>query len=80
MGVAKAVPAGPWSRAYNFGKLGLSILGGGITEAIKQNIGISDNQNKGSKSYFLNEKNAEKISLALCKMRGAPLKLGQVLR
>ena len=79
LGVAKAVPAGPWSRAYNFGKLGLSILGGGITEAIKQNIGISDSQ-KGTKSYFLNEKNAEKISLALCKMRGAPLKLGQVLR
>lgn len=78
------MPAGPWSRAYNFGKLGLSILGGGISEAIKQNLSLSANtttsQGSGLKKYFLNESNAEKISIALCKMRGAPLKLGQVLR
>jgi len=76
------VPAGPWSRAYNFGKLGLSILGGGITEAIKQNLsgGTANTQGTGIKRYLLNEANAEKISIALCKMRGAPLKLGQVLR
>ena len=77
------MPAGPWSRAYNFGKLGLSILGGGITEAIKQNLTLSSNSSAaggGMKRYFLNEANAERISVALCKMRGAPLKLGQVLR
>lgn len=85
LGGAKAVPAGPWSRAYNFGKLGISLLGGGISEAIKQNLSFgSDNktqiQGSGFKKYLLSEANAEKISIALCKMRGAPLKLGQVLR
>ena len=28
----------------------------------------------------MNEENAEKIAKSLCKMRGAPLKLGQALR
>lgn len=30
-------------------------------------------------SPFLSEKNAERLALALCRMRGAALKLGQML-
>ncbi len=34
----KKIPASAFSRAFSFGQLGLSVLGGGIAEAIKQNL------------------------------------------
>lgn len=35
--------------------------------------------NQSAISPFLSEKNAERLALALCRMRGAALKLGQML-
>ena len=34
----KKIPATALSRALSFGQLGLSVLGGGVAEAIKQNL------------------------------------------
>lgn len=34
----KKIPATAFSRALSFGQLGLSVLGGGVAEAIKQNL------------------------------------------
>lgn len=39
----------------------------------------SDNKTNTPSSPFLSEKNAERLALALCRMRGAALKLGQML-
>lgn len=35
--------------------------------------------NRHAVSPFLSERNAERLALALCRMRGAALKLGQML-
>lgn len=35
--------------------------------------------NQSALSPFLSEKNAERLALALCRMRGAALKIGQML-
>mgnify|MGYP003703444551 CR=1 FL=1 len=41
---------------------------------------MRDSQEKQSTVYpFLSEKNAERLALALCRMRGAALKLGLML-
>lgn len=43
-------------------------------------FGTPTNQgNQSALSPFLSEKNAERLALALCRMRGAALKIGQML-
>ena len=55
------------------------MLGIGLaTGAVKQYLKADKVANK--REYIFNEENAEKIAKTLCKMRGAPLKLGQALR
>jgi aarF domain-containing kinase len=34
---------------------------------------------KGVRKYAMNDRNAERLSTTLCKMRGAELKIGQIL-
>lgn len=55
--------------------MGLGI--GAVTEYAKRSVGAS---NEGSSSnVFLNDANLERIVDTLCRMRGAALKLGQML-
>ena len=77
-----AVPDGTASRLYQMSALGGSLLYGTLSEAVKQGLGFKqaeDKSLKGFQKYVINEKNAEEISNCLCKMRGAALKLGQLL-
>jgi len=62
----------------------MRLVGGTMSEAIKQKVGYTDeNESQKGKSgiakYALNENNAELLSSSFRKMRGAALKLGQIM-
>lgn len=74
----KRVPSSVLERLGSYGGLVAGIGLGTVAELAKRNIGLSDkNASKGS--LVLNEANANRIVETLCKVRGAVLKLGQML-
>ncbi|XP_058076614.1 protein ABC transporter 1, mitochondrial [Magnolia sinica] len=77
----RRVPSTPFSRALGFAGLGAGLAWGTIQESAKRIVfGAPDSQDKQSAlSPLLSEQNAERLALALCRMRGAALKLGQML-
>ncbi|XP_047334040.1 protein ABC transporter 1, mitochondrial [Impatiens glandulifera] len=77
----RKVPDTPFSRALAFAGLGAGLAWGTVQESAKRVMfGMPDSKNKQSAlSPFLSDKNAERLALALCRMRGAALKLGQML-
>lgn len=64
-----------------FASLGAGLAWGTVQEsASRLFLGSPDSHDKQSSvSPFLSEKNAERLALALCRMRGAALKIGQML-
>ncbi|XP_012693393.1 atypical kinase COQ8B, mitochondrial [Clupea harengus] len=76
----RQVPATRLSRLVNFGGLAVGLGMGTIAEMAKQTIG-GQRSEKGAllDSAFLSEANAERIVETLCKVRGAALKIGQML-
>uniref|UniRef100_A0A1A7W8S7 AarF domain containing kinase 4 n=1 Tax=Iconisemion striatum TaxID=60296 RepID=A0A1A7W8S7_9TELE len=77
----RKVPATRISRLANFGGLAVGLGIGAIAEVAKQSLG---GKQKGDMralldSPFLSEANAERIVTTLCKVRGAALKIGQML-
>ncbi|XP_022757699.1 protein ABC transporter 1, mitochondrial isoform X2 [Durio zibethinus] len=77
----RKVPATPFSRAFGFATLGAGLAWGTVQESARRLVYGSPNSNdkQSAVSPFLSEKNAERLALALCRMRGAALKLGQML-
>lgn len=77
----RRVPSTPFSRAIGFAGLGAGLAWGTLQESAKRLVfGTPKSQDKQSAiSPFLSEQNAERLALALCRMRGAALKLGQML-
>ncbi|KAJ4954807.1 hypothetical protein NE237_011590 [Protea cynaroides] len=77
----RRVPSTPFTRALGFAGLGAGLAWGTIKESTKRLVfGTDVSQEKQSAlSPFLSEQNAERLALALCRMRGAALKLGQML-
>ncbi|EPS70264.1 hypothetical protein M569_04492, partial [Genlisea aurea] len=76
----RRVPSTPFSRAIGFAGLGAGIAWGTLQESAKRVMfGSSTTPEQHIVSPFLSEKNAERLALALCRMRGAALKLGQML-
>lgn len=77
----RRVPSTPFSRALGFAGLGAGLAWGTIQESAKRIVfGAPESEDKQSAlSPLLSEKNAERFALALCRMRGAALKLGQML-
>eukprot|EP01025_Chloroclados_australasicus_P013848 TRINITY_DN16479_c0_g1_i2.p1 TRINITY_DN16479_c0_g1~~TRINITY_DN16479_c0_g1_i2.p1 ORF type:complete len:610 (-),score=75.57 TRINITY_DN16479_c0_g1_i2:42-1745(-) len=71
------VPSSSWSRAMSFAGLGAQLMYGSMSARV-QSVFQTPEQASSSKS-FLNEQNAEILTNALCRMRGAALKLGQIL-
>lgn len=63
------------------GGLGAGLAWGTLQESAKRiAFGTPNSEgNKSALSPFLSEKNAERLALALCRMRGAALKIGQML-
>ena len=66
-----------------FGGLGISLGLGTVAEVSKRAIGLSPVQKSGKSrldgSVILSEANAERIVETLCKVRGAALKIGQII-
>lgn len=75
--IEKKVPSNSISRAFEFTKVGSSILSSAVGGFVKNTVTFGDS--KGFRDFALTEANAEKLAQALCKMRGAALKLGQAM-
>ncbi|XP_073348717.1 atypical kinase COQ8A, mitochondrial isoform X1 [Pagrus major] len=80
----RKVPVTRLSRLANFGGLAVGLGIGALAEVAKKTIrhnGAAGDNKKGvlDSSPFLSEANAERIVRTLCKVRGAALKLGQML-
>ncbi|XP_041851551.1 atypical kinase COQ8B, mitochondrial isoform X2 [Melanotaenia boesemani] len=77
----RKVPATRISRLVNFGGLAVGLGIGAIAEVAKQSLGGKQkgDMNAVLDSPLLSEANAERIVKTLCKVRGAALKLGQML-
>ncbi len=78
------VPSTRMGRIISFGSLAAGLSIGALTEAARRATRASvDGQNLAliseAKSVFLNEENIERVVRTLCKVRGAALKLGQML-
>ncbi|XP_030577765.1 atypical kinase COQ8A, mitochondrial [Archocentrus centrarchus] len=80
----RKVPVTRLGRLANFGGLAVGLGIGALAEVAKKSIrqnGVEGENKKAvlDSSPFLSEANAERIVRTLCKVRGAALKLGQML-
>ncbi|XP_031788678.1 atypical kinase COQ8B, mitochondrial isoform X1 [Nasonia vitripennis] len=77
---ARKVPATRIGRMVSFGTLGVGLGIGTLAEYTRRSLGLKD-QSVGQTldSMFLTKANAERIVSTLCKVRGAALKIGQIL-
>ncbi|TEA19099.1 Protein ABC1-like protein [Colletotrichum sidae] len=69
-----SVPSTRLSRLWNYGGLAAGMMGGAITESIGRAFG-----SKGEGSVLLSAGNMERLVSKLSRMRGAALKMGQML-
>ncbi|WBW71392.1 ABC1 kinase family ubiquinone biosynthesis ATPase Coq8 [Schizosaccharomyces osmophilus] len=72
---ASKVPSSQWSRLWHYGGLATSLSVGAVGEKLKRVWGSS----KEEGGVLLNERNIEILVNKLSQMRGAALKLGQML-
>ncbi|CAK7217903.1 hypothetical protein SBRCBS47491_003322 [Sporothrix bragantina] len=70
------VPATRLSRIWNYGGLAAGMLGGALTETISRGFGGGSGDNG---SVMLSAANLERLVSRLSRMRGAALKLGQMM-
>lgn len=70
-----SVPSTRISRALGFATLGLKLVGGTAAEFTSRLF----NGNTNSSSMLLSDKNSDTLTESLCRMRGAALKIGQML-
>ncbi|KAG9282563.1 atypical kinase COQ8A, mitochondrial [Astyanax mexicanus] len=79
----RKVPVTRLGRLANFGGLAVGLGIGALAEVAKKSLRSEDNNGDRKavldSSPFLSEANAERIVRTLCKVRGAALKLGQML-
>lgn len=77
----RKVPSTPFTRALGFASLGAGLAWGTVQESARRLVfgGPNTEGNQSSVSSFISEQNAQRLALALCRMRGAALKLGQML-
>ncbi|XP_063218139.1 atypical kinase COQ8B, mitochondrial [Bacillus rossius redtenbacheri] len=79
---ARSVPASRVGRFMSFGGLAAGLGAGALAEMARRSLGGKRAQPSVSDTLdtaFLSEANAERIVNTLCKVRGAALKLGQLL-
>lgn len=76
-----SVPATRIGRLATFGQLAFGLLGGATAEVTRRTFGMGKKLQEGGvpKNPFLSEANADRIVATLCRVRGAALKLGQML-
>jgi len=72
----RAVPSTRFGRALGFANLGLGLAWGTVAEGTSRLFGGGGT---GASSVLLNDKNSDRVAASLCRMRGAALKMGQML-
>ncbi|GFO03900.1 Atypical kinase coq8a, mitochondrial [Plakobranchus ocellatus] len=78
----RRVPASRISRLMNYGGLAAGLSMGALAEVTKRSLGLKEEAQGAGKldaNPFLTEANAERIVNTLCRVRGAALKLGQII-
>ncbi|KDR22829.1 Chaperone activity of bc1 complex-like, mitochondrial [Zootermopsis nevadensis] len=78
----RKVPSSQFFRKVSFGSLAAGLVVGTVTEMARRSLGLANEEESAGRaldSVFLSEANAERIVNTLCKLRGAALKLGQIL-
>ncbi|KFK30750.1 hypothetical protein AALP_AA6G022000 [Arabis alpina] len=77
----RKVPSTPMARAYGFFNLGAALAWGAVKESTYRLVNGTPvtEGNKPALSSIMSEENAERLALGLCEMRGAALKVGQML-
>ncbi|TVY65681.1 Protein ABC1-like protein [Lachnellula suecica] len=68
------VPSSRLGRLWNYGGLAAGMLGGAVSESLRRVTGSG-----GEGSYMLSAGNMERLVTKLSRMRGAALKLGQMI-
>ena len=71
------MPSSALGRALGFASLGASLAAGAAAERVAAVFGGGDDATTSRPA--VSEANAERLAAALCRMRGAALKLGQML-
>jgi aarF domain-containing kinase len=72
----REVPSTPLARMWGFGSLATRMVLGAVADNAAQIFTGIPASSSGSR---ISDKNAERLAEALCRMRGAALKLGQIL-
>lgn len=72
----KAVPSTRVGRAAGFASLGVGLVFGSAVEGLSRLVGGGS---PGGGSVVLNDANSDRLAASLCRMRGAALKMGQML-
>ncbi|KAK9815604.1 hypothetical protein WJX72_006628 [[Myrmecia] bisecta] len=75
----RRVPSSPLGRVMGFAGLGASLVYGTVADQVGQFFRGPREGQPASHNAYLTEQNAERLANALCRMRGAALKLGQML-
>jgi aarF domain-containing kinase len=74
-----AIPSTQFGRVVGFGSLAAQLAVGMAGESVYRFISGDTNKNNRSSGSQISDANAERLAEALCRMRGAALKLGQML-
>ncbi|CAF3836004.1 unnamed protein product [Adineta steineri] len=76
---ARAVPTSRIGRLASFGSLAAGLGVGALGSMVRRSVGLEQASSQQSLSPYLSKANAERIVDTLCKVRGAALKLGQMI-
>ncbi|XP_014607072.1 PREDICTED: aarF domain-containing protein kinase 4 isoform X1 [Polistes canadensis] len=76
----RTVPSTRLQRMINFGTLGIGLGIGTMAEYTRRSLGLKEHRmGESLDNMFLTKANAERIVTTLCKVRGAALKIGQIM-
>ena len=76
----QGVPTSPITRAMHFGGLGLGLAAGAAAAAVRRVVVPHGGEGEGGAgSLVMTEANVERLASTLCRLRGAALKVGQML-
>ncbi|KAL0041678.1 hypothetical protein WJX79_000563 [Trebouxia sp. C0005] len=75
----RRVPSSAFGRAAGFAGMGASLVFGSMRDSVSNYFAPTEKAKQEGYNAYLTDKNAERLATALCRMRGAALKLGQML-
>ena len=75
----RAVPSSRVSRAFGFAGMGAGLAWGAASDAVSGVLSGGGSNGNGGGRQVLSEANARRLANGLCRMRGAALKIGQMM-